>query len=99
MSTTLNLKRKNIDLPIEAWQKLSMMAVAQGKSLKKYIESLLLTKANSISIDVQENASPSGDAWFDNPENIASVNRGIAEMKAGEGQALTLDEISKMLGV
>lgn len=59
MSTTLNLKRKNIDLPIEAWQKLSMMAVAQGKSLKKYIESLLLTKANSISIDVQENEAVS----------------------------------------
>ena len=32
------IKRKNIDLPVETLQKLSLMAVAQGKSLKAYIE-------------------------------------------------------------
>lgn len=36
MATSAQLKRKNIDLPIDTLQKLSLMAVAQGKSLKAY---------------------------------------------------------------
>ncbi|MDE6108771.1 MAG: hypothetical protein K2F72_00610, partial [Muribaculaceae bacterium] len=64
MPQALNLKRKNIDLPVETLQKLSIMAVAQGKSLKKYIETLLIAKADSVAIEVTENPSPSGDPWF-----------------------------------
>ena len=93
------LKRKNIDLPTDVLQKLSIMAVAQGKSLKAYIESVLISRANSISIEVTENPSPSEDEWFSDAENIKSVNRGIAEMKEGKGKAYTIDEIRKALGV
>ena len=92
------VKRKNIDLPVETLQKLSLMAVSQGKSLKNYIESLLISKANSISVEVSDNPSPSGDAWFDDPRNVESVNRGIAELKAGKGKAYTMDEIRDLLG-
>ena len=99
MATALNIKRKNIDLPIDTLQKLSIMAVAQGKSLKNYIETILITKANSISIEVSDNPSPSGDTWFEKPENMASVKRGITEMKAGKGTAYTMDEIKSLLGV
>ena len=67
MSTALNIKRKNIDLPVDTLQKLSIMAVAQGKSLKKYIETVLISKANAINVEISENPSPSGDQWFDNP--------------------------------
>ena len=59
MDTTL--KRKNIDLPVDTLKKLSLMAVAQGKSLKAYIEQVLISKANGITIEVSENPSPSGD--------------------------------------
>lgn len=93
------IKRKNIDLPIEVFQKLSLMAVAQGRSLKAYIEQILINKANSISIEVHENPSPSGDEWFENADNMESVNRGIQEMKEGQGRAYTMDEIRKSLGV
>ncbi len=93
------IKRKNIDLPIEVLQKLSLMAVAQGRSLKAYIEHILINKANSISIEVHENPSPSGDEWFENTDNMESVNRGIQEMKEGQGRAYTMDEIRKSLGV
>ena len=93
------LKRKNIDLPVETLQKLSLIAVAQGKSLKAYIETLLIAKANSITIDIKENPSPSGDAWFANPENIISVEKGISEMKAGEGKSYTINEIKSTLGI
>ncbi len=99
MATALNLKRKNIDLPVDTIQKLSIMAVAQGKSLKKFIETILITKANSLSIEVSENPSPSEDPWFNDPENMASVERGIQEMKAGKGHAYSMDEIRTMLGV
>ena len=70
MATALNLKRKNIDLPVDTLQKLSLMAVAQGKSLKNFIETILIAKANAIAVEVDENPSPSGDPWFNNSENM-----------------------------
>jgi hypothetical protein len=75
------------------------MAVSQGRSLKNFIETILINKANSISVEVSENPSPSGDSWFDDPGNMASVRRGIEEMKAGKGRAYTIDEIRTLLGV
>lgn len=99
MATALNIKRKNIDLPVDTLQKLSIMAVAQGKSLKKFIETILISKANTVSVEVSENPSPSGDPWFNDPENMASVNKGIAEQKAGKGRAYSMDEIKEFLGV
>lgn len=99
MATALNVKRKNIDLPVDALQKLSIMAVAQGKSLKNYIETILIAKADSISLVVEENPSPSGDSWFNDKENLASVRRGIAEMEAGKGRAYSMDEIRNLLGL
>lgn len=99
MATALNIKRKNIDLPVETLQKLSIMAVAQGKSLKKYIETLLISKADSLTVEVSENPSPSGDAWFNDSENMVSVRRGLAEMKAGKGRAYSMDEIRGLLGI
>lgn len=97
METTI--KRKNIDLPADVLQKLSLMAVAQGRSLKAYIEQLLIAKANSISVEVRDNPSPSGDKWFDEPENMESVRRGIQEMNENKGTAYTMDEIRKRLGI
>ena len=93
------LKRKNIDLPEDTLRKLSLMAVAQGKSLKAYIENLLISKANSISVEVNENPSPSGDEWFNDPENMKEVQQGIADMKAGKGKAYSIDDIKSVLGV
>ncbi len=99
MATAIEIKRKNIDLPVDILQKLSIMAAAHGKSLKKFIETVLISKANSVAVEVSENPSPSGDPWFNDPENLASVNRGIAEQKAGKGRAYSMDEIRNLLGV
>ena len=99
MATALNVKRKNIDLPVDVFQKLSIMAASQGKSLKNFIETILISKANTVTIEVKKNPSPSGDPWFDDPRNMASVQRGIAEMKAGKGRPYTMDEIRDLLGV
>lgn len=80
----LQKKRKNIDLPIETLQKLSIMAASQGKSLKAFIENILISKADNISIEVTSNPSPSGDPWFDNPENLAEVEKRIKAHKNGK---------------
>lgn len=93
------LKRKNIDLPEDTLRKLSLMAVAQGKSLKAYIENLLISKANSISVEVNESPSPSGDEWFNDPENMKEVQQGIADMEAGKGKVYSMDDIKSILGV
>ena len=62
MATALNIKRKNIDLPVDTLQKLSIMAVAQGKSLKNFIETILIAKANTVAVEVSENPSQIGRA-------------------------------------
>ena len=92
-------KRKNIDLSVDTLKKLSIMAASQGKSVKAFIENLLETKANSLSIEVSTNPSPSGDPWFDDPENMASVMRGIEDAKQGRVTAYKIDDIKNLLGV
>ena len=92
-------KRKNIDLSVDTLKKLSIMAASQGKSVKAFIENLLETKANSLSIEVSTNPSPSGDPWFDDPENMASVMRGIEDAKQGKVTTYTIDDIKNLLGV
>ena len=92
-------KRKNIDLSVDTLKKLSIMAASQGKSVKAFIENLLETKANSLSIEVSTNPSPSGDPWFDDPENMASVMRRIEDAKQGRVTAYTIDDIKNLLGV
>lgn len=99
MATALNIKRKNIDLPVETLQKLSLMAVAQGKSLKNFIETVLIAKADSIKIEVTENPSPSNDPWFKDPDNMADLDESIRQHKAGKTKAITMDEIRDILGV
>lgn len=65
----------------------------------KPVESILISKANSESVEVSGNPSPSGDPWFNNPENMASVKRGIEDIKEGRGRAYSIDEIRGLLNV
>ena len=95
----LEKKRKNIDLPVDTLQKLSIMAASQGKSLKAFIENILVAKANSISVEVSTNPSPSGDSWFDDPKNMESVMRGIEDAEQERTKAYSMDEIKNLLGV
>lgn len=92
------VKRKNIDLPIEILQKLSLMAVANGKSLKAYIENILINKANSINIEVSENPSPSNDEWFKNAENLEEVERGIGMVNEGKTKYYSVKQLKDLLG-
>jgi hypothetical protein len=42
-------KRKIIDIPEDTFRNLSIMAAAEGKNLKSFIESLLISQAKVIS--------------------------------------------------
>lgn len=84
MSTiALQKKRKNIDLPVETLQKLSVMAASQGKSLKAYIENILVAKADTLQLELQ-NPSPSGDEFFSYPENLNDTADRVNEYKKGK---------------
>lgn len=95
----LQRKRKNIDLPVETLQKLSAVAAEQGKSLKSYIENLLIKKAESLNVQIADNPSPSNDPWFDEPENMAAVRRGIEDIENGRSKTYTVEEIKKLLEI
>lgn len=95
----LEKKKKNIDLPVDTLQKLSIIAASQGKSLKAFIENILVAKANSISVEVSTNPSPSGAPWFNDSENMESVMYGIEDAKQGKTKAYSMDEIKNLLGV
>ena len=45
------------------------------------------------------NPSPSGDPWFDDPQNMAIVLEGVAQHKKGMGRVYTMEEIREMLGL
>lgn len=85
----LEKKRKNIDLPIDTLRKLSIMAASQGKSVKAFIESILVTKADTLQIEVS-NPSPSGDPYFADPTNLAELEERVKEHKEGNSKATVI---------
>lgn len=46
--SSVPIKRKLIDIPDETFRKLSIMAAAEGNSLKAFIENLLITEASFV---------------------------------------------------
>lgn len=79
----LEKKRKNIDLPVDTLQKLSIMAVSQGKSVKAFIEHILVSKANTLEIEIS-NPSPSGDPYFADSSNLTEVKKRVKAHKEGK---------------
>ncbi|WP_339791194.1 hypothetical protein [Tissierella sp.] len=96
----LQKKRKNIDLPIDTLQKLSIMAASQGKSVKAFIENLLVSKADTLKIEVSS-PSPSGDPYFADPSNLAEVEERVKAHKEGKVKATvvlrSVDDITNFI--
>lgn len=93
------LKRKSIDLPTETLRILSSSARAERKSVKAYIESILIATAENSKKEKKESPSPSGDPWYDDEENVAMLKAAIAESKRSEGREYTMEEIHTALGL
>lgn len=88
-TVVLQKKRKNIDLPVDALQKLSIMAASQGKSVKAFIENILVAKADTLNIEVL-NPSPSGDPYFADPANLSEVEERVKAHKEGKSKATVI---------
>lgn len=43
------------------------------------------------------NPSPGGDPWFDDPRNIAMIEKGMEDVKAGKVKEMSLGESEKAL--
>ncbi|MDR2938213.1 MAG: hypothetical protein LBU92_04655 [Prevotellaceae bacterium] len=46
-----------------------------------------------------DNPSPSNDPYFENPYNVAAIEAGIAQIKAGKGSVLSKKEQQELLGL
>ncbi len=94
-------KRKNIDLPVDTLQKLSRVAASQNKSLKAYIESILVAKAETINVDASMNPSPSNDLYFEDDANLQEIEKRVNTYKSGEGETTvtlqTAEEINEFI--
>lgn len=77
----LQKRRKNIDLPVDTLQKLSIMAASQRKSLKAFIENVLMSKADTLQIEIA-NPSPSSD-FFAEPSNLVEIEERVKAHKEG----------------
>jgi len=65
-------KRKNIDIPIDTFRNLSIRAASEGRSLKSFIENLLVMESNSINDEklygyLVKN-KPQGDVYLNETE-------------------------------
>lgn len=49
--------------------------------------------------DIRVNPSPSNDPWFDDPRNLAELDKGVEQLKAGRVGQVTLDELKEKLGL
>ncbi|KAA6321136.1 hypothetical protein EZS27_029174 [termite gut metagenome] len=52
-----------------------------------------------VSDEISANPSPSGDPWFDDLENMASLNRGIEDIKHGRVREFSSEELKALLGI
>ena len=59
---------------------------------KKLVELVVTEK-------LDENPSPSNDPWFDDPENMKKVLRGIQDWKDGKVTERSVEEVKEFLGV
>ncbi len=95
------LKRKNIVLPFVPWKKISIMAAAQGKSLKAFVEGLLMAKADGVALGVvtpersvsaknrpyaNANPSPSRDWYFEDAGNVKEVEKRAESYRKGKSK-------------
>ena len=89
----LSIQSSTVGLPADIMERLSQLALSSGKSLKSYMESVLTDKAT------ESDVSPSGDKWFDDPENMRIVMHGIEQARRGEGKTYTASQLSSRLGL
>jgi hypothetical protein len=98
-TATIQTTRKNLDINTEVLRCAKIAAADAGISVKRYLENLLELHVPKIEIRKKHvNPSPSGDPWFDDPENIKMIEEAEQELREGKGIKMTLEDIDRLLG-
>lgn len=92
----IETKKKMVELPIDALRNLSAIATSKGISVKKYMESILLDKAQTM--ERNQNPSPSNDPYFDDPHNIERIVESSKQVSEGKTVELTPELRKKLFG-
>jgi hypothetical protein len=99
-TATIQTTRKNLDINTEVLRCAKIAAADAGISVKRYLENLLELHVPKIEIRKKHvNPSPSGDPWFDDPENIKMLEKSDQEFREGKYGEMTLEEIGQRLGL
>lgn len=91
------LKQEQIELPEYIEQKLTALAAAHGKSVKTFIEYLIIESVEALEDKDTGHPSPSHDPWFNDRSNLEMVEQGMAEEKAGRTRIVSMDDIRNIL--
>lgn len=89
----------SLELPLGTVEKLSALALADGKNMRSYIENLLNLHAEREQLKFREHPSPSGDEWWTAHKNCAMVHDGIEDMNSGRLTPYSVDDIKMKLGL
>ena len=70
--TIVEKRRKNIDIPLDILRNLSIRAAAEGRSVKAFIENVLILEANSLTDEEiyrkLVSAKPDGNVYLNEQE-------------------------------
>ncbi|NPD81929.1 hypothetical protein HPS57_08060 [Prevotella sp. PINT] len=75
-----------LNVPVSKMKLLRSLAKELGCTVQK-------SRKNKLSV------SPSGDKWFENPENLAAICRGEEDLRNGRCRTMTMEEIQDALGL
>jgi hypothetical protein len=97
-AATIQTTRKNLDISNEVLRCAKIAAANAGISVKRYLENLLELHVPKIEIRKKHvNPSPSGDPWFDDPENIKMLEQADQEIREGKLRKMSVEEINRVL--
>ena len=73
------MKRKLIDLDLETQRRLSILASANGMSLKKYIEYILFQHGNDHSITIEKEMKKQKNASINQLSILDEINKQVTQ--------------------
>jgi hypothetical protein len=98
MDTAIQTTRKNLDISNEVLHSAKIAAATAGVSVKRYLENLLELHVPKFEVHKKHvNPSPSGDPWFDDPENLKMIEEAAQEIREGKGIKFTQADLDELL--
>lgn len=90
-----------ITLSPEVYQQVETYAQAHNLSIAEVTERAFdkLFRSSKRARAREDNPSPSGDPWWNDPRNVAIVERGLEQSRQGLSREITMEELRLKLGL